>query len=754
MNIRRYQALSEIIGEIDENQKSVLESKQKRITEERARVVMNVQKLQSASRSISEAANSTFKYQHRELDSIDDIKDTADKLAHTLRGDQNLIHLLSNIYVGLEQAWSMLEDISISLDVGDLIRIEEESGTSREKLQDMSVEFNLNESACVVFENGVKKLTTYRRMLIGMTDQIVNLMEGFSKALMERHSKDGIKIHYSPVLTDFAMTIYENVAHHGNMTEQTKESVLTAYSQNKAIAVVNLMQDEHLRKILMDDSARLCSMLIQDLNELWREAKALEDLYEDQIEGILKIHYQRFLKPNPITFENRLEDLQTLDPNKVKYFDTSANMTEEEVRNLEHKNKVLADVCVKLRSPEVSANEVVQYVHEQVKKLRDHYLNVNSFYVCRIGQGNPMMGKSSGHLEVIPGRKPNAKFEDIIGSGFDEVRDFAGHIKRMKKFADLFLMTSPRRTHDRANVLLIGPQGCGKTEALRAVANDEDSVAIFAQGSDFLTSWLGEAQKNPKRLFEAAVKLQKESEKHVHILIDEIDSVINDDFSTTTINLTLEFQMIMDGIVEYPNISVWGTTNHPEKIPMPMIRRFAKILIVGELDLTQRVKLLKHFFSNLPLEDISEEAWKAKADRLEHCTGDVVRKIADHVWREQVSLFIEEKPDDAERMIEVITKLNQKSYGEKFQQELDERRADEAPKRWDGSAQATRRETFLKQLRRMWTIEESVIDLAIDTALDNIGIINEIQTAKKTYADAKTFLADIKNERQKNNQGN
>lgn len=753
MNIRRYQALSNIIQEITDEQREQLQKRQRSITLEHEAVSQKLQKLKSASQSIGEAANSTTRYAHRELDSLDDMEQTRDKLAHALRGEQNLIHVMSNLYTGLDQAWSMLEDIAISLDAGELIRIEDKPENDREKLQDMSVEFSLNESACVVFENGIKKLTDYRHILLDMAAQIVRVMEKFSEELTERHSKDGIKIHYSPVLTDFAMTIYDNVAHHGNMTEHTTESVLTAYSANKAIAVVNLMKDDRLRDILTSESARMSTLVIQDLRSLWKQAKALEELFADEMKEVLKIQYKRFIEPSERTFENRLDNLATLDPNKVKYFDTSANMTEEEIRDLEHKNDVLLEVCRKLRTSDLSADEIVTYVHEQVKRLRDHYLNVNSFYVCRIGQGNPMMGKSSGHLEIIPGKKPSSKFEDIIGTGFDEVRDFAEHIKRMKKYADLFLMTSPRRTHDRANVLLIGPQGCGKTEALRAVANDEDSIAIFAQGSDFLTSWMGEAQKNPKRLFEAAVKLQKESEKHVHILIDEIDSVINDDFSTTKINLTLEFQMIMDGIVEYPNISVWGTTNHPEKIPMPMIRRFAKLLIVGELDLPQRIQLLKHFFTNLPLEEISEEAWKAKAKRLEHCTGDVVRKIADHVWREQMSRFIQEKPDDAERMVDTIRQINLKGFGEKYQPELDAKRADESMNRRSyGGKDATRRDMFLKQFKRVWAIEESAIDAAIDAALDNIGIINEIETAKKTYADAKTFLANIRNERERNSQ--
>lgn len=181
---------------------------------------------------------------------------------------------------------------------------------------------------------------------------------------------------------------------------------------------------------------------------------------------------------------------------------------------------------------------------------------------------------------------------------------------------------------------------------------------------------------------------------------------------------------------------------------MPMIRRFAKLLIVGKLDSNQRVRLLKHFFKNLPIEKISDEQWRKKADRLEHATGDVIRKIADHVWREEISKFIEENPDDAEKMIDILTRINREAYSD-YQPELDSARADrEIDKRAYGGGKTSKRKMFMKQLRHVLEIEGSAIDRAIDIALDNIGIINEIQTAKKTYEDADKFLAEIKSERE------
>lgn len=179
---------------------------------------------------------------------------------------------------------------------------------------------------------------------------------------------------------------------------------------------------------------------------------------------------------------------------------------------------------------------------------------------------------------------------------------------------------------------------------------------------------------------------------------------------------------------------------------MPMIRRFAKLLIVGELNADRRVKLLKHFFANLPINEISKESWMAKAERLKDCTGDVIRKVADRVWRDQIAAFISQKPDEADEMIEAINQINKDRYS-KFQQELDGSRADE---KLSGTGK-TRRDKFLSEFSKVWSIDEREIDRAIDSALNNIGIVNEIQSAKKTYDDARRFLAVIENEENKDN---
>jgi hypothetical protein len=268
---------------------------------------------------------------------------------------------------------------------------------------------------------------------------------------------------------------------------------------------------------------------------------------------------------------------------------------------------------------------------------------------------------------------------------------------------------------------------CGKSEVLRALGSDPKSIGIFAQASDFLTCWKSEAEKNPKRLFEAGLKLQKESKRQVFFLIDEIDTILNGDRGQAAFggtNLATEFQILMDGITSYPNVALWGATNHPERIPMPLLRRFAKVIVVGELNLKDRVQLLRRFTSYLPLaEGFDEETWMDVAKMLDGAVGDTVRKVTDHVWREKMFNFVSKKPVEAEAIVAYLQ---------------------EGGTHFDPSkATAEWRARFHDKLRPYVQIRPGDLLEAAQVYLDNPAIKQEIKTAVETYKVAKEHLVGM-----------
>jgi len=258
---------------------------------------------------------------------------------------------------------------------------------------------------------------------------------------------------------------------------------------------------------------------------------------------------------------------------------------------------------------------------------------------------------------------------------------------------------------------------------MRAIGGHKDCIGIFAQGSDFLTCWKGEAEKNPKRLFEQALKLHKESKKRVYILIDEVDSVMHNPEGHNDINLTLEFQILMDGVVSYPGISVWGATNHPDRIPMAMIRRFNKVEVVGELDSECRIKLLKHFLSYLPQKDFKDESWNNASSKLVGATGDVIRQVCDHIWRKKMHAFVSKNKEGA---TEIMDFLVEKEGGFDLST-FDDKMSN----------------NFKNKLEKYVNVTPSDVNDAINAHLRNMAVQSEIETAVTTYKAAKQFLHSI-----------
>ena len=579
-------------------------------------------------------------------------------------------------------------------------------------------EMNFNKTSIVNYVHNIAVIYTNSNWPKRLAQDTYKSLENYYQLLTHRHSVEGIKIFKNAAITDVAIKIFENVDSHGGVTKEGDK--MSAYTLRKAQTLAKALKTETLQHFIKNPDLFI-EYLQHWLKSFMSHYETVFKLIDDEAQKLETALGNDFIIKDNKLVSNYVNMLEDINPSNIVYVASTKIVDENEKMIRQIKEETLENVTSMLVDENVEYSQLVEYIISRKAELKKFFHEENSFYTCKIGGGNVFSGQAPGELYLVPSPRPKSNMNNILGSGFDEVREFAESVVSSAKFHNLFLASSPSNNADKSNVLMIAPPGAGKSEVMSAIGSDKGSIGVFAQGSDFLTCWSGMSQGNPKRMFEESLKLNQESGKHVNILLDEIDAVLNDDQKSTTTNLTLEFQILMDGVVNYPNLSIWGATNHPGRIPMAMLRRFNKVLIVGELNQEDRVKLLKMFCGKMPLTDISDIQWEDWAQALEGATGDVIRKVADNLWRKHMNLFVKKYPIKAEELSKLITE----KYGDNFD-------IDKLDRIW-----------FKKHLGKHLKINVTEISKAVEETLNNVTIKEEIRTAIRTYAEAKDLLSSI-----------
>lgn len=131
-------------------------------------------------------------------------------------------------------------------------------------------------------------------------------------------------------------------------------------------------------------------------------------------------------------------------------------------------------------------------------------------------------------------------------------------------------------------LLFYGPPGTGKTTLARhlsKILGIEKSNIQMISGPEVLIKWVGDSEKKVRELFkpakDAALKHKKNSPLFM-VVVDEIDSILTPRGSEHAPknggSIVGQFLAEMDGLSEFNNLIVIGTTNRKDQIDAAMLR--------------------------------------------------------------------------------------------------------------------------------------------------------------------------------------
>ena len=221
--------------------------------------------------------------------------------------------------------------------------------------------------------------------------------------------------------------------------------------------------------------------------------------------------------------------------------------------------------------------------------------------------------------------KPSLRFTDV--AGLEDVKQDI-RLKMIYPFehADL-----AERFGIRAGggILLYGPPGTGKTMLARATAGEIDATFFRISPADVLSKWVGEAEQNIKKLFDAAA-----AEPRSIIFIDEIEALVparRDEGSSVMQRVVPQILQGVEGFDKKAGrpILLMGATNVPWQLDPAMLRpgRFDEKVYIPLPDLASRRAMLDIYMGKRPV--ASDVNLDALAQRLDGYSGADIRYVCD-----------------------------------------------------------------------------------------------------------------------------
>ena len=230
-----------------------------------------------------------------------------------------------------------------------------------------------------------------------------------------------------------------------------------------------------------------------------------------------------------------------------------------------------------------------------------------------------------------------------------------------------------RENHDPVRVLFVGPPGNGKTTVAQVIAQVCKRPFLFIRTASLGNSY----QFSRENQLEALITYIEKNQNAV-ILFDEIDALA--EYTHLPQRAAEELQSIIDlATKKYPKVIFIGTTNYKDKIPAPLLSRFAQNTIeIPNPSAEQRVKIIQYHIKRLQINGIqfylTQDYLQSLCTKTKHFSIRDLESLLENVQgqaNEQVGQHILQstcQPTTSESDVPcpfVITKINmEKAYQE------------------------------------------------------------------------------------------
>lgn len=240
-------------------------------------------------------------------------------------------------------------------------------------------------------------------------------------------------------------------------------------------------------------------------------------------------------------------------------------------------------------------------------------------------QGEKEGDSGADASDWIVKEKPDIGFDDI--AGLEDVKEEI----RLKMIYPFMHPELAQRygIGTGGGVLLYGPPGTGKTMIARAIAHEIDATFFVVSPAQMLSKWVGEAEQNVRKLFEAA-----KAEPTAVIFLDEIEALVPKRKSGSSTVMQRVVPQILQELEGFDRkggraLLFIGATNRPWMLDEAMLRpgRLDAKIYVDLPDAPARYRLLEIYFDGRPLAD--DVDYGTLCDRLVGYSGADIKNIAE-----------------------------------------------------------------------------------------------------------------------------